>query len=192
MSGNRGLTVFLTGLPAAGKSTITSALAAAMQQRGRTVTILDGDVVRSLLSPELGFSRADRDLNVRRIGYVAAEVTRHGGIALCAAVAPYDAARREVRAMVERAGRFLLVYLATPLEVCERRDPKGLYAKARAGLVEHFTGISDPYEPPADAELVIDTASVPVEEAVRSILAAAESSAPASSPGPAGRSLPAG
>ena len=162
----RGLTIFFTGLSGAGKSTIARALHARFLERGgRTVTVLDGDIVRKRLSSELGFSRAHRDLNIQRIGFVSAEITRHGGIAICAPIAPYDAARREVRAMVEPHGGFVLVHVATSLEVCEERDRKGLYAKARAGLVQDMTGVSDPYEVPADAELSIDTGVMDPEQA---------------------------
>ena len=167
----RGLTIFFTGLSGAGKSTIVRALQARLEERGdRTVTVLDGDIVRKRLSSELGFSRAHRDLNIQRIGFVASEITRHGGIAICAPIAPYDAARREVRAMVAPHGGFLLVHVATSLEVCEERDRKGLYAKARAGVVRDVTGVSDPFEIPADAELTIDTAAVAPDEAAALIL----------------------
>src|SRR6266581_3468453 len=128
----RGITIFFTGLPCAGKTTLAQALhLRLLEQTGRPVTLLDGDVVRKLLSSELGFSKEHRDLNIRRIGFVATEITRHGGIAICAAIAPYDAVRREVRAMVEPYGGFVLVHLAPALEVCEQRDRKGLYARAR-------------------------------------------------------------
>ncbi|SEG46648.1 sulfate adenylyltransferase [Thermomonospora echinospora] len=167
----RGLTVFFTGLSGSGKSTVARGLADALVERGgRTVTLLDGDVVRRLLSAGLTFSRADRDLNIRRIGYVAAEITRHGGVAICAPIAPYAATRAEVRRMVTAAGDFVLVHVATPLEECERRDRKGLYAKARAGLIPEFTGISDPYEEPDDADLVLDTSRLSPEEAVGRVL----------------------
>jgi sulfate adenylyltransferase len=146
-------------------------LQAKFLERGdRTVTVLDGDIVRKKLSSELGFSRAHRDLNIHRIGFVASEITRHGGIAICAPIAPYDAARREVRAMIEPHGGFLLVHLATALEVCEQRDRKGLYAKARAGLVKDLTGVSDPYETPTDAEVTIDTAVIEPEQTAELIL----------------------
>jgi sulfate adenylyltransferase len=134
------------------------------------VTLLDGDLVRKHLSSELGFSKEHRDINIRRIGFVAAEITKNGGIAICAPIAPYDALRKEVRAMIADGGDFNLVYLDTPIEVCESRDRKGLYAKARAGLVPNFTGVSDPYEPPADAELNIDTSKVTPEQAAQQIL----------------------
>ncbi|MQY03998.1 adenylyl-sulfate kinase [Actinomadura macrotermitis] len=168
---SRGVTVFFTGLSGSGKSTVARGLADALVERGgRTVTLLDGDVVRRLLSAGLTFSKADRDLNIRRIGYVAAEVTRHGGVAICAPIAPYAATRAEVRRMVQAAGDFVLVHVATPLEECERRDRKGLYAKARAGQIPEFTGISDPYEAPDDADLVLDTSLMGPDEAVRRVL----------------------
>ncbi len=167
-----GVTVFLTGLSGAGKSTIADALVAQLAAEGRPVTVLDGDVVRTHLSSELDFSKAHRDLNIRRIGWVAGEVVRHGGTVVVAAIAPYEAAREEARKLVEEHGRFVLVHLATPLEVCEQRDVKGLYARARAGEIREFTGISDPYEPPARAEVVIDTSVTPLEESVARIRAA--------------------
>jgi sulfate adenylyltransferase len=167
----RGVVVFLTGLSGSGKSTIARALRDALAERGdRTVSLLDGDLVRQLLSAGLTFSRADRDLNIARIGYVATEVARHGGIAICAPIAPYAEARARVRRMVAEVGDFLLVYVATPVEVCEARDRKGLYAKARAGLIDHFTGVSDPYEEPRDADLVIDTSVMTRQQAVDGIL----------------------
>jgi sulfate adenylyltransferase len=166
-----GRTVFLSGLSGSGKSTIARALVEAMAG-DRSITLLDGDVVRTHLSRGLGFSREDRDLNIRRIGWVAAEVTKHGGLAVCAPIAPYDETRKWVRGVVEAAGgpnAFVLVWISTPLEECERRDVKGLYAKARAGEITGFTGIDDPYEAPEDAELVIDTTTVTVESAVEQI-----------------------
>jgi sulfate adenylyltransferase len=168
----QGFVVFLTGLSGSGKSTIAQTLLVKLVERSsRPVTLLDGDVVRKYLSSELGFSKEHRDLNIRRIGYVASEVARHGGIAICAPIAPYDALRKEVRAMVaqQHAG-FTLVHLATPIEVCEGRDRKGLYAKARAGLIAGFTGVSDPYEPPQDAEVVVDTATTSAEGVADMIL----------------------
>lgn len=168
----RGVTVFFTGLSGSGKSTIARGLYEVLLERGdRTVTLLDGDAVRRLLSAGLTFSKADRDLNIRRIGYVAAEVARHGGLAICAPIAPYAATRTEVRRMVEEVGDFALVHVATPLAECERRDRKGLYAQARAGRITEFTGISDPYEEPDDAELVLDTTGTSTEESVRAVLA---------------------
>jgi len=171
--GGSGFTVLLTGYSGSGKSTIGRALDSRIrQQHARATTLLDGDVVRLHLSAGLGFSREDRDRNVLRIGWVAGEVTRHGGVAICAPIAPYDSIRRRVRAMVASHGGFLLVHVDTPLEVCESRDVKGLYAKARAGLITGFTGIDDPYEPPEDADLVIDTTEVSVPDAVSAIEAA--------------------
>jgi len=167
----QGFTVFFTGLSGSGKSTIANALMVKMlEQGGRPVTLLDGDLVRKNLSSELGFSKEHRDINIRRIGWTAALVTRNGGIALCAPIAPYDSVRKEVRSMIEPAGGFVLVHVATTLEMCEERDRKGLYAKARAGVIKEFTGISDPYEVPADAELVIDTADFSPDEAAQEII----------------------
>jgi sulfate adenylyltransferase len=167
----RGLVLFLTGLSGSGKSTIARDLADVLAERSdRQVSLLDGDLVRQLLSAGLSFSRADRDLNIARIGFVAAEIARHGGIAICAPIAPFAAARAQVRQMVSEVGDFFLIYVATPVEVCEARDRKGLYAKARAGLIGQFTGVSDPYEEPADAELVIDTSVQSRPEAVQTVL----------------------
>lgn len=169
--GRQGVTVFFTGLSGAGKSTIARVLLAKLLELGdRTVTLLDGDIVRKNLSSELGFSRAHRDLNIQRIGFVASEITKHGGIALCAPIAPYRDTRRKVRAMVEAHGGFFEVHVATPLETCEGRDRKGLYAKARAGVIKEFTGISDPYEAPERAELVIDTRECSPLEAAQMIV----------------------
>ena len=167
----RGLAIFFTGLSGSGKSTIARGLAEALTERGdRTVSLLDGDHVRQLLSAGLSFSRADRDLNIARIGYVAAEVARHGGIAICAPIAPYAAARAAARQMVTEVGDFLLVYVSTPVDVCAARDRKGLYAKARAGLITGFTGVSDPYEEPRDADLVLDTSVMTRQQAVDAVL----------------------
>jgi len=167
----QGFTVFLTGLSGAGKSTIASALLVKfMETGGRPVTLLDGDIVRKHLSSELNFSKEHRDINIRRIGFVASEITKNGGIALCAPIAPYDSVRKEVRQTIEEGGGFVLVYVATPIGVCEERDRKGLYAKARAGILKEFTGISDPYEEPADADLVIDASAMSPEEAAQEIL----------------------
>ncbi|MGY1604516.1 adenylyl-sulfate kinase [Geodermatophilus sp. SYSU D00815] len=166
---SRGTTVFLTGLSGAGKSTIADALVADLAQDGVPVTLLDGDVVRTHLSSELTFSREHRDLNIRRIGFVAGEVVKHGGTVVVAAIAPYEQAREEARKLVEEHGRFLLVHVSTPLEVAEQRDVKGLYAKARAGELPHFTGVSDPYEVPERADVTIDTSVTPLEESVARI-----------------------
>ena len=167
----QGFTIFFTGLSGSGKSTIANILLVKLLERGgRSVTILDGDLVRKHLSSELGFSKEHRDLNIRRIGYVASEITKAGGIAVCAPIAPYEQVREDVRALIEPHGGFVLVHVATPLEVCEGRDRKGLYAKARAGILQQFTGISDPYEVPSRAELVIDTTTVSADGAADAIL----------------------
>ena len=163
----RGAVVFFTGLSGSGKSTVARALAAELDDDGLGTTLLDGDEVRHHLSKGLGFDRESRETNVERIGYVAALVAKHGGIAVAAPIAPFAAGRATVRALAEEAGaHFVLVHISTPLAVCEARDRKGFYAKARAGEIADFTGISSPYEEPADAELVIDTTDVPVPEAV--------------------------
>lgn len=167
----QGVTIFFTGLSGSGKSTIANVLRTKfLEMGGRPATLLDGDLVRKNLSSELGFSKEHRDINIRRIGYVASEITKNGGIALCAPIAPYDATRKHVRQLIETSGGFILVHIATPIEVCEQRDRKGLYAKARAGLVKEFTGISDPYEEPTDAEVVINTAELTPEEAAQEII----------------------
>ncbi len=167
----QGFTVFFTGLSGSGKSTIGNALMVKMlEMGGRPVTMLDGDLVRKHLSSELGFSKEHRDINIRRIGWTAALVTRNGGVAVCAPIAPYDSVRKEVRGMVEPGGGFVLVHVATSIELCEERDRKGLYAKARAGVIKEFTGISDPYESPEDAEIVIDTADFSPDEAAQEII----------------------
>ena len=167
----QGFTVFFSGLPSSGKSTLANVLMVKLLEiGGRPVTLLDGDIVRKHLSSELGFSKEHRDINIRRIGFVASEITKNGGIALCAPIAPYDSVRKEVRSMIEQRGSFILVHVATPVEVCEQRDRKGLYAKARAGIIQGFTGVSDPYEEPDDAELVIDAAKMPPHECVAMIL----------------------
>ena len=167
----QGVTVFFTGLSGSGKSTIANVLLTKfLETGGRPVTLLDGDLVRKHLSSELGFSKEHRDINIRRIGYVASEITKNGGIAICAPIAPYDAVRKQVRNMVEPLGGFILVHVSTPLETCEQRDRKGLYAKARAGIVKEFTGISDPYEEPKDAEVVINTADLTPEESAQEII----------------------
>jgi len=167
----QGFTVFFSGLSGSGKSTIANVLMVKLlEMGGRPVTMLDGDLVRKHLSSELGFSKEHRDINIRRIGWVASEITKNGGIAVCAPIAPYDVTRKDVRAMIEPNGGFVLVHVATPIEVCEERDRKGLYAKARAGVLKEFTGISDPYETPADAELVIDTAELTAEESAQEVI----------------------
>ena len=166
----QGFTVFFTGLSGSGKSTIANVLLSKLLQLGgRPVTILDGDLVRKNLSSELGFSKEHRDINIRRIGYVASEITKHRGICVCAPIAPYDNIRKEVRAMIQPHGGFILVHVNTSVEECEKRDRKGLYAKARAGIIKEFTGVSDPYDVPADAEIVIDTLKLTAEEAAQEI-----------------------
>jgi sulfate adenylyltransferase len=171
-----GFTVFFTGLSGSGKSTIANALLVKLLELGtRRVTLLDGDIVRKHLSSELGFSREHRDINILRIGFVASEITKFGGVAICAPIAPYAATRRRVREMVESAGGFVEIHVATPLEVCEERDRKGLYAMARAGKLKEFTGISDPYEAPVSPEMRIDTASLSPDLAAHRILVKLES-----------------
>jgi sulfate adenylyltransferase len=167
----QGVTIFFTGLSGSGKSTIANVLLTKfLETGGRPVTLLDGDLVRKHLSSELGFSKEHRDINIRRIGYVASEITKNGGVAICAPIAPYDATRKHVRSLIEPVGGFILVHVSTSVEVCEQRDRKGLYAKARAGILKEFTGISDPYEEPNDAEVVINTADLTPEEAAQEII----------------------
>ncbi|CTQ32186.1 bifunctional sulfate adenylyltransferase/adenylylsulfate kinase [Jannaschia rubra] len=172
----QGFTVFFTGLSGSGKSTIANAIMVKlMEMGGRPVTLLDGDVVRKHLSSELTFSKEHRDINIRRIGYVASEITKNGGIAICAPIAPYTATRRAAREMIEAYGAFVEVHVATSLEECERRDRKGLYALARAGKIPEFTGISDPYEEPTQAELVVDTEGYEVDNCAQQVLLKLES-----------------
>jgi sulfate adenylyltransferase len=172
----QGFTVFFTGLSGSGKSTIANALMVKlMEMGGRPVTLLDGDVVRKHLSSELGFSKEHRDINIRRIGYVASEITKNGGIAICAPIAPYTATRRAVREMIEQYGAFLEVHVATSIEECERRDRKGLYKLAREGKIKEFTGISDPYEEPKAPELRVDTENVDVDHCAHQVILKLES-----------------
>ena len=172
----QGFTVFFTGLSGSGKSTVANALMIKlMEMGGRPVTLLDGDVVRKHLSSELGFSKEHRDINIKRIGYVASEITKNGGIAICAPIAPYSATRRAVREMIESYGAFIEVHVATSLEECERRDRKGLYKLAREGKIKEFTGISDPYEAPTTAELVLDTQGVEVDHCAHQVILKLES-----------------
>jgi sulfate adenylyltransferase len=167
----QGFTVFFTGLSGSGKSTIANVLQTKLlEMGGRSVTVLDGDLVRKNLSSELGFSKEHRDLNILRIGFVASEITKAGGIAICAPIAPYADVRRRNAALIGAHGGYILVHVATPLEICEERDRKGLYAKARAGIIKEFTGISDPYEEPDDADVVIDTTDISPEEAAQQIV----------------------
>ena len=172
----QGFTVFFTGLSGSGKSTVANALMVKlMEMGGRPVTLLDGDLVRKHLSSELGFSKEHRDLNIQRIGYVASEITKNGGIAICAPIAPYAATRKIVREMIEPLGGFIEIHVATPIEVCEARDRKGLYAKARAGILKGFTGIDDPYEAPEKPELRLDTAELTPDLAAHRIIVKLES-----------------
>ncbi len=172
----QGFTIFFTGLSGSGKSTIANAvMVKLMEMGGRPVTLLDGDVVRKNLSSELGFSKEHRDLNIRRIGYVASEITKNGGIAICAPIAPYTATRRAVREDIEQYGTFVEVHVATSLEECERRDRKGLYKLAREGKIKEFTGISDPYEVPENAELVLSTENVEVDNCAQQVILTLES-----------------
>jgi len=172
----QGFTVFFTGLSGSGKSTIANALMVKLMEiGGRAISLLDGDIVRKNLSSELGFSKEHRDLNIRRIGYVASEITKNGGIAICAPIAPYAATRRIVRDTISPVGGFIEIHVATPLEVCEERDRKGLYAKARAGILKEFTGISDPYEVPENPEMVINTADMSPDLAAHRIMLKLES-----------------
>ncbi|NIT60125.1 MAG: bifunctional sulfate adenylyltransferase/adenylylsulfate kinase [Aliifodinibius sp.] len=165
----QGVCIWFTGLSGAGKSTTAEVLTVLFLEHGRQVTLLDGDVVRTHLSKGLGFSKEDRDVNIRRIGFVAAEIVRHGGVAICAAVSPYRATRNDVRSMVGN-DRFIEVFVDTPLEVCEQRDVKGIYAKARRGEIKGLTGIDDPYEPPLQPEIILDTVTYSPEENARRIL----------------------
>lgn len=165
----QGVCIWLTGLSGAGKSTTAEVLTVLLLEHGRQVTVLDGDVVRTHLSQGLGFSKEDRDINIRRIGYVASEIVRHGGIVICAAVSPYRATRNDVRSMVGR-DHFVEVFVDTPLEVCEQRDRKGMYARARRGEITGFTGVDDPYEPPQNPEVILDTVHSTPEENARRIV----------------------
>jgi len=167
----QGFTVFFTGLSGSGKSTVANALMIKLLEDGtRPVTLLDGDIVRKNLSSELTFSKEHRDLNIQRIGFVASEITKNRGIAICAPIAPYTQMRRQVREVITPVGGFIEVYVSTPIEVCEKRDRKGLYAKARAGLIKGFTGIDDPYEVPVNAEIVIDTQALSPDLAAHRVL----------------------
>ena len=168
----QGIVVFFTGLSGSGKSTLAQALSNRLVETGgRSVSLLDGDIVRRNLSKGLTFSREDREANIERIGWVAAEIARHGGLSICSPIAPFDRTRKAARAMADDVGAaFVLIHVSTPLEECERRDRKGLYAKARRGEIEHFTGISSPYEVPADADLTFDTTDRTVDEVLDEIL----------------------
>lgn len=173
---NQGFTVFFTGLSGSGKSTVARALLVKLLELGgRPITLLDGDIVRKNLSSELGFSKEHRNLNILRIGFVANEITKNGGIAVCAPIAPYESIRLQNRQLIAQNGGYILVYISTPIEVCEQRDRKGLYAKARAGILKEFTGISDPYEVPQDPDMTIDTTDLTPEEAAQQIMLHLES-----------------
>ncbi|MDR1833137.1 MAG: adenylyl-sulfate kinase [Propionibacteriaceae bacterium] len=170
-----GSVVFFTGYSGSGKTTLATALLSALETKTtRVLTLLDGDEVREHLSAELGFDRAGREANIARIGWVAALCARHGGIAVAAPIAPFASGRAKARELAAARGEFILVWVSTPLEVCEARDVKGLYAKARAGLIPDFTGISSPYEPPTDADLEIDTSKTSVSAGVGAIIAELE------------------
>jgi len=181
MAAERGACVWFTGLSGSGKSTTAEALVPLLEARGRTVTVLDGDVVRTHLTRELGFSREDRDTNVRRVGYVAGEIVRHGGLVVAALVSPYRETRAEVREMV--GDGFVEVFVDTPLTVVEERDVKGWYAKARTGEVKEFTGVSDPYEPPLDPEMTLLTTDTTPESNAQLVLAYLESRGILAQPG---------
>jgi sulfate adenylyltransferase len=167
----QGFTIFITGLPSAGKSTLAKVLLVKfMEMRDRPVTLLDGDIVRKNLSSELSFTKEHRNLNVQRIGFVASEITKNGGVAICAPIAPYEESRRYNRELICRHGGYVEVYLSTPMEVCEQRDRKGIYAKARIGKMSSVTGIDDPYIPPSNPEIIIDTSKLAPAEAAQEIL----------------------
>jgi sulfate adenylyltransferase len=167
----QGFTVFFTGLPSSGKSTVAKIVHSKLLEQGdRPVTLLDGDVVRKNLSSELGFSKHDRDLNIRRIGFVASEVTKNRGVAICANIAPYEDARQQVRHRIQDVGGFVLVHVATPVELCKKRDRKGLYEKAEKGIIDNFTGINDPYQEPEDPEVRLDTTDMSPTEAANRVL----------------------
>jgi len=172
MSG--GFTVWFTGLSGSGKSTVANIVGAELEDRGNRVEYLDGDVVRTHLSKGLGFSKEDRDTNIERIGWVASRLTRHGAVVLVSAISPYEDTRRRARAMVEEFGPFVEVYVSASVEACAARDVKGLYAKAFAGVIPEFTGVSDPYEEPADPALVLDTESEGPAESARRVVAKLE------------------
>ena len=166
----RGITIFFSGLSGSGKSTLANGLLTKFLEEGsRPVTLLDGDIVRTHLSSELGFSKEHRSLNIKRIGYVASEITKNGGIAICAPIAPYEEDRKFNRELISNEGGYIEIFVSTPLEKCEERDSKGLYALAREGKIKEFTGISDPYEEPKNAEIVINSSGESPEKLVEEI-----------------------
>ena len=169
-----GFVLWFTGLSAAGKTTVGSLVATELEERGHTVEVLDGDVIRTHLSQGLGYSKEDRDTNVARIGWVASRLARAGAAVIVSAISPYEEARRRARSLVEETAPFVEIHVATAVEVCAERDPKGLYAKARSGEIQHFTGISDPYEEPQDPELRLDTAGREPRDSAASVLARLE------------------
>jgi adenylylsulfate kinase len=169
-----GFVLWFTGLSAAGKTTVGSLVATELEQRGHTVEVLDGDVIRTHLSQGLGYSKEDRDTNVARIGWVASRLARAGAAVIVSAISPYEEARRRARTLVEETAPFVEIHVATAVEVCAERDPKGLYAKARSGEIQHFTGISDPYEEPQNPELRLDTAGREPGDSAASVLARLE------------------
>ncbi len=164
----QGVCIWFTGLSGSGKSSTAEVLVPLLMEYGKQITVLDGDVIRTHLSKGLGFSKEDRDTNILRIGFVAGEIVRHGGVAICAAISPYRAARNEARKMV--GDNFVMVYMDTPIEVCEQRDSKGLYAKARRGELRGFTGVDDPYEPPIEPEITLHTVDISAEDNARTII----------------------
>ena len=170
MNSSKGFTLWFTGLSGSGKSTLAEAIARELEQRGRRFDILDGDEVRTHLSKGLGFSKEDRDINIKRIGWVSSKITKHGGIAITAAISPYRETRDFCRGLISLQGGFVEVFCAAPLEECEKRDPKGLYKKARAGLIKQFTGIDDPYEAPLHAEVIVETHIETVEQSAQKII----------------------
>jgi len=176
----KGAVVYLTGLSGAGKSTIADALAAALREAGREVSIVDGDVLRREAHADLGYDAASREANIRRAAELAARSAADGQIVISALIAPFERSRREARRIIEPVASFLLVYVSTPLHVAEARDPKGLYRRARAGEIQDFTGIDSPFEPPSEADLVIETTTTPLDEAVRLITAALDARSNAS------------